>query len=151
MYKSNFIYVLILISSTLSFSQDNVEKEKQQGHVNVNKFRQLYEEFSSPNMFRTASGAPGPAYYQQQADYVMEIELDEKNKMIYGNETFIYNNSPDILDYLWFKGSKCQKKILLLKIDGNGLRSLYRPSEFKSEFVDDPFDGGFNIDRIGSK
>ena len=103
MYKSNFIYVLILlISSTLSFSQDNVEKEKQQGHVNVNKFRQLYEEFSSPNMFRTASGAPGPAYYQQQADYVMEIELDEKNKMIYGNETITYtNNSPDILDYLW--------------------------------------------------
>ena len=83
MYKNNFIYVLILlISSTLSFSQDNVEKEKQQGHFNVNKFRQLYEEFSSPNMFRTASGAPGPAYYQQQADYVMEIELDEKNKMI---------------------------------------------------------------------
>ena len=152
MFKNYIIYALILlISSTVSFSQDNVEKEKQRGHVNVNKFRQLYEEFSSPNMFRTASGAPGPAYYQQQADYVMEIELDEKNKMIYGNETITYtNNSPDILDYLWVQLDQNVRKkdSPSLKIDGNGLRSLYRPSEFKSEFVDDPFDGGFNIDHV---
>ena len=53
------------------------------------------EEFSTPNMYRTASGAPGPAYYQQQADYKMDIELDDENKKIYGNETITYkNNSP---------------------------------------------------------
>ena len=49
------------------------------------KFRQMYQEFSSPNMFRTAAGAPGPAYYQQQADYKMDIELDDRNnKRVYG-------------------------------------------------------------------
>ena len=53
-------------------------------------------------MFRTASGAPGPSYYQQQADYKMEIELDDENKRIYGFETITYtNNSPDNLEYLW--------------------------------------------------
>ena len=53
-------------------------------------------------MFRTASGAPGPAYYQQQADYKMDIELDDENKRIYGSETITYtNNSPDNLEYLW--------------------------------------------------
>jgi hypothetical protein len=32
------------------------------------------------NMFRTASGAPGPAYYQQQTDYKINIELMIKNQ-----------------------------------------------------------------------
>ena len=40
----------------------------------------MYQEFSSPNMFRTAAGAPGPAYYQQQADYKMDIELDDRKQ-----------------------------------------------------------------------
>ena len=77
-----------------------------------NKFRQLYQEFSSPNMFRTASGAPGPAYYQQQADYKMDIELDDENKRVYGSETITYtNNSPDNLEYLWVQLDQiCRKK-----------------------------------------
>ena len=48
----------------------------------------MYQEFSSPNMFRTAAGAPGPAYYQQQADYKMDIELDDENKRVYGSESY---------------------------------------------------------------
>ena len=32
----------------------------------------MYDEMATPNMFRTASGAPGPAYYQQKADYKMK-------------------------------------------------------------------------------
>ena len=80
------------------------QQEKQEGHINTNKFRQLYEEFSSPNMYRTASGAPGPAYYQQQADYKMNIELDDKNKKVYGDQTVTYtNNSPETLSYIWLQ------------------------------------------------
>ena len=65
-----------LMISFLGFSQEKSEEIKQKGHLNLNKFRQMYQEFSSPNMFRTAAGAPGPAYYQQQADYKMDIELN---------------------------------------------------------------------------
>ena len=54
-------------------------QEKQEGHTNTNKFKQLYDEFSTPNMYRAASGAPGAAYYQQQADYKMDITLDDVN------------------------------------------------------------------------
>ena len=80
MNKKYIFYSLIfLLIPFFTVSQNDSEKEKQKGHININKFRQLYEEFSSPNMFRTASGAPGPAYYQQQADYIMQIELDDKN------------------------------------------------------------------------
>ncbi|MEL0183268.1 MAG: M1 family peptidase, partial [Bacteroidota bacterium] len=94
------LFLLSFIISLPILSQE--AKERNQENINVNKFRQLYQEFSTPNMFRTASGAPGPAYYQQQADYKMEIELDDENKRIYGFETITYtNNSPDNLEYLW--------------------------------------------------
>ena len=49
------------------------------GHKNDNKFKQLYEEFSTPNRYRTASGSPGKDYYQQKVDYTMNIILDDEN------------------------------------------------------------------------
>ena len=50
------------------------------GHKNNNKFKQLYEEFSTPNRYRTASGSPGKDYYQQKVDYTMDIILDDENE-----------------------------------------------------------------------
>ena len=49
------------------------------GHKNNNNFKQLYEEFSTPNRYRTASGSPGKDYYQQKVDYTMNIILDDEN------------------------------------------------------------------------
>ena len=93
--------VALFLATGLVHSQEK-EEERVPGHYNNNPFKQLYEEFSTPNQYRSASGAPGPAYYQQQADYVMDIELDDKNKKLMGYETITYtNNSPDVLDYLW--------------------------------------------------
>jgi hypothetical protein len=66
---------------------------KQSGKYDTNKFSQMYDLLATPNMFRNAAGAPGPAYYQQQADYKIDIELDDK--MLNGSETVTYyNNSP---------------------------------------------------------
>ena len=148
--KFLLLSISIFISSPV-FTQEDQSKNKQEGHYNTNKFRQMYQEFSSPNMFRTAAGAPGPAYYQQQADYVIEIELDDKNKRIYGEETITYtNNSPDNLEYLWVQLDQNVRKkdSPSLEIDGNGVRPFYRPSGFTSQFLDEPFDGGFNIDYV---
>ncbi|GIX17379.1 MAG: aminopeptidase [Rhodothalassiaceae bacterium] len=65
-------------------------------------FRQLDEEFPTPTDTRTASGAPGPAYWQQKVDYRIAVRLDEQAKRIEGEETITYhNNSPDTLTYLW--------------------------------------------------
>ena len=59
----------------------------------------MYDLMATPNMYRTASGAPGPEYYQQQADYKMDIELDDKNTKLYGQETITYtNNAKESLD-----------------------------------------------------
>ncbi|WP_229483639.1 M1 family metallopeptidase [Massilia horti] len=66
------------------------------------KFRQLEELLPTPNTIRTASGAPGHAYWQQRADYTIRATLDEANRAITGAETITYhNNSPDTLTYLW--------------------------------------------------
>jgi hypothetical protein len=66
------------------------------------KFRQLDELLPTPTTIRTASGAPGHAYWQQRADYQIRATLDEAKRSITGAETITYhNNSPDSLSYLW--------------------------------------------------
>ncbi|MEL6111751.1 MAG: M1 family metallopeptidase [Pseudomonadota bacterium] len=66
------------------------------------KFRQLEEILPTPNTYRNAGGAPGFAYWQQQADYSIKVSLDEAERRITGSETITYtNNSPDSLPFLW--------------------------------------------------
>jgi len=68
------------------------------------KFRQLEEILPTPNEQRIGSGAPGPKYWQQKADYVIEVTLDDKNQRITGSELITYhNNSPHQLKYLWLQ------------------------------------------------
>lgn len=68
------------------------------------KFRQLEEILPTPNEYRTASGAPGHRYWQQRADYSIDIELDDVGQRLTGRETITYyNNSPDPLNYLWLQ------------------------------------------------
>ena len=52
-----------------------------------NKFEQLGSILPTPNEYRTASGAPGPKYWQQRADYNIKCELDEQNLKLTGSET----------------------------------------------------------------
>lgn len=73
-----------------------------QENLNNSPFKQLGQELPDPNEYRTASGAPGPKYWQQKVDYKMKLELDDDNQKLYGDETITYtNNSPDKLSYLW--------------------------------------------------
>ncbi|QOL51535.1 M1 family metallopeptidase [Massilia litorea] len=68
------------------------------------KFRQLDELLPTPSSTRTASGAPGHAYWQQRADYTLRAALDENKRSITGSGTITYhNNSPDTLTYLWLQ------------------------------------------------
>ena len=68
------------------------------------KFEPIDNLITAPNVYRSASGAPGRAYWQQRADYKIKAQLDEKNNILSGDETITYyNNSPDDLSYLWIQ------------------------------------------------
>jgi len=129
-------------------AQETPQDPKEQGHYNTNRFKQLHEEFATPNSYRSASGVPGPAYYQQQADYDIKVTLDDTNAKIYGKETITYtNNSPDALTYLWIQldqniRSKNSKAPLR---DGGGVPLAEQPEGFVGKYLGAPFDGGFNI------
>ena len=91
--------LLLLSGSTLYGQAVSNDKFKQE-----DKFRQLDEVLPTPNGFRNASGAPGEKYWQQQADYEIDVELDDKLQKIIGSEKITYtNNSPDTLSYLWLQ------------------------------------------------
>ncbi|OAD92205.1 aminopeptidase [Aequorivita soesokkakensis] len=146
--NSLFLAVLFLFSGIVAAQEETDAQTREPGHYNTNRFKQLYEEFSTPNMFRTASGAPGPNYYQQQADYVMDIELDDKNKKLTGTETITYsNNSPDKLEFLWVqldqnKRAKDSKSPL---IEPSDAQPANMAGSFIQNYMGNEFDGGFNI------
>ncbi|MFI0428349.1 M1 family metallopeptidase [Mariniflexile sp. HMF6888] len=151
MLKRNYYFISVFFISIAVFAQDNGSTERKPGHTNTNKFRQLYDEFSTPNMYRSASGAPGAAYYQQQADYKMNVVLDDKNMKLSGFETITYsNNSPDDLKYLWVqldqnKRAKDSKSPL---IEESSVTQVKKPEDFVKDYLTDPFDGGFNIEEV---
>lgn len=112
----------------------------------TDKFKQLDAEWPTPSPYRTAAGAPGHAYYQQQADYDIEVTLDEKNHRISGSEKITYTNkSPDALEYLWLqldqniqqKGSdtrKVEQEEITPRMTFGQLNGIMKE-----------FDGGYNI------
>jgi hypothetical protein len=145
------LLMALLFVSAGAFAQEAEENAKPQGHTNSNKFKQLYDEFATPNMFRTGSGAPGPAYYQQQADYKMDIEIDDDKARLYGNETITYtNNSPDQLTYLWVQldqnmRARDSKSPL---INSSGIGPATSASRAANTYLAESFDGGFNIEAV---
>ena len=95
----------LLISLSLVFCaniQAQIQNNSNSNHAN--KFEQLGTILPTPNEYRTASGAPGPKYWQQRCDYDIKCELDEKNLKLNGSETITYfNNSPNELTFLWLQ------------------------------------------------
>ena len=120
-----------------------------QENINLNKFRQLKQEMATPNVYRTASGAPGHEYWQQKADYKIDIRLDDKNQRIYGEETITYfNQSPDVLKYLWLQLDQNMRALDsdTYKISSMGLQERVSFSQLKRLMP--TFDGGFKLDYV---
>lgn len=154
MKKNIFLSFTLAFASCFSLIAQETkpeEKPKEQGKYNTNKFRQMYDIMATPNMFRTASGAPGPAYYQQKADYKMNLELDDKNSKLYGVETITYhNNSPENLEYLWVQLDqnieRPDSKTPL--VESQNMDRAITADRFVKKYMDKPFPGGFNIDYV---
>jgi hypothetical protein len=130
-FKFNKI-VLILLSFLpifVGFSQENYLPQKE--------FDPLF--MSNPGTcFRSGSGAPGEAYWQNKADYKIDVRLDDQKNEISGNVKILYtNNSPDNLSYVWL-----QLDENIYKADSRG-RLSSPPSNMQVPFV-----GGYNIKSV---
>ena len=149
MFNKRLFFCLVLMISLSSFKTTVLAA---QGKDQLNQFRQLYQELPTPNAYRTASGAPGPQYWQQRADYDMSVELDENKQRIYGTETITYfNNSPDTLTYLWLQ---LDQNILAKDSMTNKASSgrISDPMDFRFlERIHSDFDGGFKIEYVKDK
>ena len=150
MKKSTLIGLFAMLICSFVSAQE-APMPKQKGHVDENKFRQMYDLLATPNTYRTASGAPGPDYYQQQADYKIDIELDDKNTRLYGVETVTYtNNAQESLDYLWMQldqniASRTSKTPL---VDSNTTDPAMSTQAFSRKYLEEKYDGGFKIDYV---
>jgi len=113
------------------------------------KFEQLGTSLPTPNTYRTASGAPGKDYWQQRADYKIELTLDDVKQQIEGTEAITYfNQSPDPLDYLWlqldqnFRAQDSETPLVTeyFMKDSVSAKELFT--------ILNNFDGGFRIDKV---
>ena len=115
------------------------------------KFEQLEQLLPTPNEYRSGSGAPGPKYWQQRADYVINAELNDNNQSISGSETITYfNNSPDALRYLWLQLDQNinAKESNTFKTQTNTVRDSIDTKAIASSLTLHDFDGGFKIKSV---
>ncbi len=96
------LFLFTMVCSVTAIHAQNIRNNPTSNHGN--KFEELGTILPTPNEYRTASGAPGPKYWQQRADYNIKCELDEANLLLKGSETVTYfNNSPNTLTYIWLQ------------------------------------------------
>ena len=136
----------------VSFSSAQQTLQDVPTQVNESKFKQLGQELPTPNVYRTASGAPGHEYWQQQVDYNIQVTLDDENQRIDGEERILYkNNSPDELRYLWLQ---LDQNVRALDSDSYKIREsrINGRSSFGSiQGLEPSFDGGFKIQYVGDE
>ncbi|RAW03218.1 M1 family metallopeptidase [Pseudochryseolinea flava] len=115
------------------------------------KFEQLDQKLPTPNEYRSGSGAPGPKYWQQKADYVINVELNDDNQSITGSETITYtNNSPDVLKFLWLQldQNNLAKGSMTEATRTSAVRDSAAVKVAASTFNLYDFDGGFKIKSV---
>ena len=136
-------YISILFCGLFFLSTSLIAQEKEPSNYNYNDA--FGHDFYSKNgtATRSASGKPGHAYWQNSADYVIDVNLNETTKEISGSETITYtNNSPDALDFLWM-----QLDQNLFKLDSRG-KAIVPLRGSRNGDKGQNFDGGYGINTI---
>ncbi|ELR68126.1 Zn-dependent aminopeptidase [Fulvivirga imtechensis AK7] len=141
MKKYSILVLFALLLSTVVFAQNDWEQ----------KFEQLGQQLPTPNSYRTGSGAPGVNYWQQQADYKINVSIDDKTQVLTGSETITYyNNSPDILKYLWVQLDQNvrAKDNLNDQTSTGAIRDSIPAKLFQSHMAAADYEGGYKIKSV---
>ena len=141
--------IMGLLGIAVMIAQTNAQTIEQ---IN-DKFRQLNEYLPTPNAYRTASGAPGHEYWQQRADYKIDVTLDENEQMLTGSAAITYyNNSPDALKYIWLQMDQNRfDPEISLDIKSETVAKNTKGMSFealRSHLERRDFDGGFKVSKL---
>jgi hypothetical protein len=101
----------------------------------------------APTPYRTSSGRPGDAYWQQRVDYRINATLDTATHVLRGREQIRYtNNSPDALPYLWMflEQNICNPSGITEKLDQPPLVFLGSTFDFSCK----GFNGGVTVEHV---
>ena len=138
MKRSFKCLIAVCLISVVGYSQTNNDSS----YDYVKAFETAF--YTTPSSeYRSASGKPGHNYWQNRADYIIDVELDTLSDIIMGKEIIKYtNNSPDDMDFLWlhmdqnlFKSDSRGNAIIPLNGSRNGSRGQV-------------LDGGFKISAV---
>jgi hypothetical protein len=115
------------------------------------KFEQLDQTLPTPNSYRSASGAPGINYWQQRADYDIDVELNDDTQLLTGRETITYyNNAPEVLRFLWLQldQNNLSDGNMTDKTETNRLRDSIPVKFFPLATDTYGYEGGFKITAV---
>jgi hypothetical protein len=139
--RSYLSVITLLFLSVPSFSQQNWQ----------GKFEQLDKVLPTPNSYRSASGAPGENYWQQRADYDIDVDLNEDTQLITGKETITYfNNAPEVMRYVWLQldQNNLSNGNMTDKTETNRVRDSIPVKYFPLASDTYGYDGGFKIKSV---
>ena len=137
------LLLIFLLSPVLTFAQNWGAK-----------FEQLGTALPTPNEYRTGSGEPGPAYWQQKADYKIALTLNDDNQSVSGAETVTYtNNSPSTLKYIWVQLDQNVREQNNLGAQTSGFQQIPENTNELSttraaSLAGNGFDGGFKLKSV---
>jgi len=136
-FSRTLVVLLTLLCGQLSFAQDKPAAK----YVPEEAFGPLFYT-QNGNEYRSASGAPGPKYWQNRVDYNISASLDEATSRVKATITITYkNNSPEKLPYLW------------LQLDQNSFDEKSRglaitPAKSRYGSQGEKFKGGYEISNV---
>jgi hypothetical protein len=134
-----------LVTSLLLTVPPTLHAQSLQQVADSSPFRSL--DLPAPNEFRSASGRPGPKYWQQRVDYRITATLDPARNEVRGRETIHYlNNSPDTLPYLWLfvEQNLCAPTSITNQLNQPPLVFLGTAFDFSCQ----GFNGGLHLDSL---
>lgn len=134
--KIKFLLVLSLFTPFMGNAQETSK-------YNPNDVFSPLINYQPSTVYRSASGQPGPMYWQNQADYFIKASLDDVKDVVSGEITITYtNNSPDVLDFIW------------LQMDQNKFSSASKGSQTtpmaRSRYAVRDFEGGYTISNFST-
>ena len=138
--------VALIFMGLLTWSAFAQQQDGWQG-----KFEQLDQMLPTPNSYRTGSGAPGIDYWQQRADYNIDVEINDETQVLTGKEVITYhNNSPQTLRYLWLQldQNNLAKDNMTAKTETNRIRDSVAAKSFPVTQEILPYEGGFKIHAV---